>query len=79
MAGKRLYERVLHLITQQHREEIAKLSEQFGISANAVVRSALDIGLPILSKLPIDIRHSRGMMDTVPNETTREDDEDGNP
>lgn len=79
MARKRLYERVLHLITAQQRAEINRLSAHFGISANKLVRWALDIGLSalsILSKLPIDIHASRGMMDTEP--TDDGGNEDGN-
>lgn len=64
------YVRILHLITPEHDAEIRKIAARFGISANAIVRAALDIGLPILAKLPIDKRNIRGMMDTETNDNS---------
>lgn len=73
------YEKVLQRFTAEQWEQVKTLATRFSMSRSELVRWAIDIGLAalsILSKLPIDIRPSRGMMDTEPNETGSN--EDGN-
>ena len=63
MGRHKLYERMWCLFTPGQRATIRETAARFGIADVAVVRGALDIGLPILTKLPIDIAHNRAIME----------------
>ena len=63
MGRRKLYERMWCLFTPAQRGAIREVAGRFGIADVAVVRGALDIGLPILAKLPIDNRASRGIVE----------------
>ena len=75
MAGKRkrLYVRVLHLVTPEQKAKIKELAGKFNRPENEIVRRALDFGLSILEKLGIDNRASDDTMDAG-----QADDSEGN-